>query len=143
MRLRFWFFVAVAAMVLWCAGSAWASGQQLCIGGSGAAVTTPVSPNKCAAGKKLIVLATQSEVSALQGQVTALKTKLSKVSYSASGLNGKPTLKVSGANLQIASGSGATDGTVNGLGNVIIGYDDADRATVVLCCHRFHSCSVL
>ena len=117
-------FVAIAAMGLWSSGFAWAAGQQLCIGGPGAAVTTPASMGTCTSGRTLITLARQSDVTTLQGQVAALQAKLSKVSYSASGLNGKPTLKVSGANLQLVSGSGATSGPVNGLGNLIIGYDE-------------------
>jgi hypothetical protein len=60
----------------------------------------------------------------LTSRVSALETTLSKVSYTDSGLNGLPTLKISGANLQIVSGSGATDGTVNGEGNLFIGYDE-------------------
>lgn len=34
------------------------------------------------------------------------------------------TVRVSGANLQIVSGSGSTAGTVNGTGNLIIGYNE-------------------
>ena len=34
------------------------------------------------------------------------------------------TVLISGANLQVVSGEGATDATVNGLGNVIVGYDE-------------------
>jgi hypothetical protein len=56
--------------------------------------------------------------------VSALEQKLTPVSYSSSGVNNKPTLTISGANLQVNSGSGSTDGTVNGLGNVIIDYDE-------------------
>ncbi len=37
------------------------------------------------------------------------------------------TLVFSGMNLQVLSGSGATDGAVNGLGNVIIGYNESPR----------------
>src|SRR4051794_1415019 len=33
------------------------------------------------------------------------------------------TVRVTGANLQVTSGAGATDGTVNGLGNLIVGYN--------------------
>jgi TolA-binding protein len=81
----------------------------------------------------------QGQVSSLQGQVSSLQsdnttlkssvsdlqTKLSKVSYSDSGLNGLPTLTIAGANLQIDSGAGSTYGPVNGLGNLIIGYDES------------------
>ena len=34
------------------------------------------------------------------------------------------TLQFSGINLQVVSGSGKTDGTVNGKGNLIVGYDE-------------------
>jgi hypothetical protein len=37
--------------------------------------------------------------------------------------NGK-TLTFSGMNLQVVSGSGTTDGKINGLGNIIIGYNE-------------------
>ena len=36
------------------------------------------------------------------------------------------TILINGANLQVVSGSGATDGEVNGIGNIIIGYDEED-----------------
>jgi hypothetical protein len=35
------------------------------------------------------------------------------------------TLQLSGINVQIVSGSGATDGAVNGRGNLIVGYNAA------------------
>ena len=34
------------------------------------------------------------------------------------------TIRITGANLQIVSGSGATDGPINGKGNLIIGYNE-------------------
>ncbi len=36
----------------------------------------------------------------------------------------KPTVRVEGANLQVVSGPGATSGTVNGTGNLVVGYDE-------------------
>jgi len=36
------------------------------------------------------------------------------------------TLQLSGINLQIVSGAGATDGAVNGRGNLIVGYNEDD-----------------
>jgi FtsZ-binding cell division protein ZapB len=55
--------------------------------------------------------------------VGELQNKLSRVSYDATGLNGRPTLTLAGANLQIVNGQGTTD-TVNGLGNLFVGYDE-------------------
>ena len=34
------------------------------------------------------------------------------------------TVLISGANLQVVSGEGLTDASVNGTGNIIIGYDE-------------------
>src|SRR6185295_19247322 len=36
------------------------------------------------------------------------------------------TVRVTGADLQVVSGSGSTTGTVNGLGNLIVGYDEGN-----------------
>lgn len=45
-----------------------------------------------------------------------------------------PTVRVSGANLQVVSGSGATDGAYNGLGNLIIGYNEVDAVFAPVVC---------
>lgn len=60
----------------------------------------------------------QSDDSSLQSATSSLQSTLSGVSR-----NGN-TLLFSGMNLQIESGSGSTDGKINGLGNLIIGYDE-------------------
>ncbi len=39
-------------------------------------------------------------------------------------------LTISNANLSVVSGAGTTDGTINGLGNVIIGYDEDFGANI-------------
>ncbi len=39
--------------------------------------------------------------------------------------DGGTTLRFSGVNLQLVSGSGSTEGTVNGLGNLIVGYNES------------------
>lgn len=114
-----------------------ADGQQLCIDGPSKAVTTPSENGDCRRGETLTTLATQSEVDALQAKVEALEAanttltqtvdelqdKLSKVSYDATGVNGRPTLTIAGANLQIVNGLGTTD-TMNGLGNLFVGYGE-------------------
>ena len=43
--------------------------------------------------------------------------------YVASGVGGKPTIQVSGANLQVVNGEGKT-ASANGEGNLVIGYDE-------------------
>jgi hypothetical protein len=42
--------------------------------------------------------------------------------FVSSGVGGKPTVVFTGVNVQIVSGTGSTSGTVNGEGNLIIGY---------------------
>lgn len=144
MRRVFVLVATAAAMVIAYTASAQASGgQQLCIGPPTSAVK-PADDGKCHEGDDLVTLATQGEVSglsgrvqslegeharldgevsALQSKVAALEEKLSKISYEPKGLNGLPTIKISGANLQVVNGTGAIQ-NVNGLGNVIIGYDE-------------------
>ena len=52
-----------------------------------------------------------------------LKSILPYVKYVASGVGGKPTIQLSGANVQIVNGEGSTEAT-NGAGNLVIGYDE-------------------
>ncbi|MFN2375006.1 MAG: hypothetical protein ABR538_00590 [Candidatus Binatia bacterium] len=59
-------------------------------------------------------------VADLQTRMAALELLLAKVSIAGN------NLVVTGMNLQVVSGSGSTSGKVNGTGNVIIGYDEAD-----------------
>jgi hypothetical protein len=44
--------------------------------------------------------------------------------YVASGVGGKPTAVFSSINVQVVSGSGLTNGAVNGEGNLVLGYDE-------------------
>jgi hypothetical protein len=78
----------------------------------------------------------QGQLSTVQGTVSGLQTTVSGVQSTANSLsstftdvtrtkdaNGYPTLRFSGMNLQVVNGTGdETD--VNGLGNLIVGYDD-------------------
>ncbi|NPA25482.1 MAG: hypothetical protein GXO34_06620 [Deltaproteobacteria bacterium] len=55
----------------------------------------------------------------LESRVAALEYKLAHFSRSGN------DVYITGANLHIRSGSGSTNGTVNGLGNLIIGYNES------------------
>ncbi len=57
-------------------------------------------------------------VDALVNRITALETLL--IHFSRSGNE----ITISGANLHINSATGSTDGSVNGLGNLIVGYNE-------------------
>ena len=150
---RILILVATAALVVaGSAGTAVAAdGPSLCIGDPSHAVTAPDESGACKKGtltpladaQALAAIAArvdalesansalqervgtlESDNTALAARVSALETTLSKVSYDATGLNGRPTLTVSGANLQVVDGSGDTLGRVNGLGNLFVGYGE-------------------
>ncbi len=54
-----------------------------------------------------------------------LKSVLPYMTLVSSGVAGKPTIQFSGVNVQIVSGAGKTNATVNGEGNLVIGYDES------------------
>jgi hypothetical protein len=62
---------------------------------------------------------TPPDVAALNTRIAALEGLFAGVTRSAD------TLLFSGVNLQVVDGSGSTDGGTNGLGNVIIGYNES------------------
>jgi hypothetical protein len=68
--------------------------------------------------------ALQAQVTTLQAEVSALKALLAGVSRV------ENTLVISGANLHIVNGMGSTE-TTNGLGNLIIGYNEERAAPEV------------
>ena len=71
------------------------------------------------------VAALEATVAQQQAAITSLQTKLAKVTVSADGND----ITVSGANLHIVNGLGATDAKpLNGLGNLIIGYNESRKA---------------
>ncbi len=49
----------------------------------------------------------------------ALTASMSKVT-----VDGQPTVRFSGVNVQVVDGTGDTDGTVNGTGNLVVGYNE-------------------
>jgi hypothetical protein len=55
-----------------------------------------------------------------------LKSILSAgMSFLPSGVDGKPTIRFSGVNVQIVSGLGTEEAPVNGAGNLVVGYDES------------------
>jgi hypothetical protein len=57
----------------------------------------------------------QATVEAQQAYITQLQQYISIT---------EETVLISGANLKVVSGEGSTDATINGTGNIIIGYDE-------------------
>jgi hypothetical protein len=71
----------------------WTAGQAVVSGGTGA------SPS-CGSGTSAVLAPT----------------------YVSAGVDGRPTVEFSAVNVQVVSGTGSTSGTVNGEGNLIVGY---------------------
>jgi hypothetical protein len=60
-------------------------------------------------------------------QRQTMQKLLPHIKYIASGVGGKSTIQFSGVNIQVVNGEGSTD-TINGEGNLVIGYDESRRA---------------
>ena len=68
-------------------------------------------------------------------RIAALETKTASMSLLAANdstnTSKQPTVRFSGVNVQIVSGTGTTEGTINGTGNLIIGYNELGRANFI------------
>src|SRR5699024_4725366 len=72
----------------------------------------------------------QSELAAVQGNsVLALDGKLALVTDP---VTSQPTARFEGVNVQVVNGQGTTD-TINGLGNLIVGYNETDSSGITFC----------
>ena len=83
-------------------------------------VLTPNSKGECTPTKTV-----QYAAIALPGgaELATLDALLPHLVYLESGVAGKPTVELSGVNVQIVDGEGKT-ATANGAGNLVIGYDE-------------------
>lgn len=111
-----------------------ATGLALCVPSKPNAPTrTPLASGGCQAGYTMTQLGGESRVAVPAKKVkqpeltieelALLKAILPYVKYAATGVGGKPTIQVSGANLQIVNGQRKPE-TTNGAGNLIIGNDE-------------------
>src|SRR5690348_15440251 len=111
--------VAATATMAVCGGlaipaSASAASVALCVPSTAGATVTAAGGGSCSGGATKVALPASSA-----DQQTLLNV-LPFISFNASGVGGKPTIRFTGANVQIVSGSGSTSGTVNGEGNLIV-----------------------
>jgi len=86
---------------------------------------------------KTAVEAAQRENAELRSQLKDLQAALAasialKDSLSVENVNGVRTVRLTGVNLQVVNGINSTE-SVNGAGNVIIGYDEANIGTRIVC----------
>jgi hypothetical protein len=110
----------VAAFLVMASGASAASSVSLCVSSKQG---VPVTSGECPANTKNVTytpVVLPSEPAAQQTLISILPY----IKFEQAGVGGKPTIRVTGANLQVVSGSGKTNGPVNGAGNLIIGYDD-------------------
>src|SRR5437763_3337628 len=98
-------------------------GWLVLAGGALAAVTPGWECVPTAGGQAVVSGGTGSAPSCGAG-----KTAVLAPTYVPSGAGGKPTVQFAAVNVQVVSGSGATDGAVNGTGNLVIGYDENPAA---------------
>lgn len=113
-------------------GASSASAQTFCVQASSRNLYLPVSGTGCQRGETVVNMATSSEVAALSARVTTLESKVTTLESANSELQSRlagvsrsgDTLSFTGMNLQLKNGAGSTE-TANGLGNLIIGYDES------------------
>jgi len=121
--MRRHFLVAAAAVALWAGMVVESYGQGeiwTCVKNKGGKIRVVSDPGQCKPGKETAIsFLTQANADALQAQVVALETLLAHFTRSDN------DIYITGANLHIRSGEGSTDGVVNGLGNLIVGYNES------------------
>jgi len=88
-------------------------------------------------GLKDAVEASQRENAELRGQIKELQDALANVialrdTLSIENVNGVRTVRFSGVNLQVVNGTNSTE-SVNGVGNLIIGYDETNTSARIVC----------
>jgi hypothetical protein len=111
--------VAISLLLLMASGASATSSVYICVGEeAGSTVRSGGTTGSCKTKETSVALPSEA------AEQEKLLSILPYLKYVASGVGGKPTIQVSGANLQILSGSGSTKGTVNGAGNLVIGYDE-------------------
>ena len=84
-----------------------------------------------------IILQMQTSIASLEAENAAQAELISALQSSSGGIEGldnylsvdedNNTVLITGANLQVVSGAGGTGATVNGTGNIIIGYDEDNQ----------------
>jgi hypothetical protein len=102
------------------------SGVTLCATKGGAVVYE--KSGKCPKHDKTLSVGSQGAVKKLQKQVASLRTEVSSLQRTLQGvtrakLHGEETLTIAGENVQLVNGTG-DEASLDGLGNLIIGYND-------------------
>jgi len=99
-------------------GAALAAGTKVCVPAAAeTAIVTASTSGTCKAGYTKTTMLPEAEQEKLE-------QLLPYVNFVKEGIDKKPTVQISGANLQVINGLGK-ETEINGLGNLILGYDEA------------------
>ena len=80
--------------------------------------------------KEAVAGKTKAASDRLASRLAALERKTAPLSLVSDPNTKQPTVRFSGVNVQIVSGSGHTDGAINGRGNLIVGYNEQSLSTI-------------
>jgi hypothetical protein len=119
--------LAVLGVLVWASAAPAAEVLTLCIKSGGSIRAA----GNCSAQETAFKVVSQADFNALEARVATLEGKVNELEALLAGVS-RPdasTLLLSGMNLRVVNGSGSTEGSENGLGNVIIGYN-RDRGDV-------------
>ena len=90
--------------------------------------TSDISSNASSISSNTGAISTlQTSVGNNTSDISSLQTKTA--SMSATTINGQSAVTFDGVNVHVRNGTGSTDGTVNGTGNLIVGYDESNSST--------------
>ncbi len=78
------------------------------------------------AGQAAQVTQLTDDLAAAEARIAALETKTQDMTRLIDPYTLQPTIRLSGINLQVVNGSGDTESAVNGVGNLIVGYNESD-----------------
>lgn len=82
-------------------------------------------PNVFTAGTTVSAAQMNANFTDVEARIAALEAKLANMTVAT--VNGQPTVRFSGVNVQVINGAGSTE-TTNGTGNLIVGYNEADSS---------------
>lgn len=127
-------FLASAGLAAALLAAAPAAAQCGDVNGSGSVTTSDALGVLRVAVGQPVELVCDGECAEVEPRVTTLETQLSAAMETIASLQAllegvtrtEDAIVISGANLQVVDGSGTTTGPTNGLGNVIIGYNEAE-----------------
>jgi hypothetical protein len=106
-------FVATAALAL-VPASAMAALENICV---------PTGPNEPVISTKTSGTSCKTSYTLVAPTPMVLKEIAPYITFNKEGVDGKPTIRFSGVNVQVVNGEGKTE-TINGEGNLVIGYDE-------------------